>query len=310
MRIAIYSRPKAIHSIEDIEDLFSALNSYNVDAYFNSYFADYITEVTGQDIPLDHVYTTRGQLEGKIDYIFSYGGDGTFLDCVRMFYGCDTPIVGINSGRLGFLATVSKEGIGLLLENIENKRYTLEARTMLKIKGDIVDDIEYPFAFNEFTVQRESAEMVKSQVYVNGEFVATYWGDGVMLSTPSGSTAYALSVGGPIIAPQHNCFTLLPIASHNLTMRPIVLSDESEVRFEVDSRDNKLYISLDNRKFSIKKTSTFRAMKSKKSIILLKPQNISFYNTLRKKMMWGFDGREMAEEEKITAKKSKPQANK
>ncbi|MFI3266149.1 MAG: NAD(+)/NADH kinase [Rikenellaceae bacterium] len=296
MKIAIYSRAQAIHNVSDLENLFEILKKHCIKTYYNDDFAELIDKLTNVYIAPEYRYSSHEQLDNKIDIVISYGGDGTFLECVRMVYGCDTPIVGINSGRLGFLATVNKNEIETLLCDIKNKKYTLEQRTMLRIESDDIKNLEYPFAFNEFTVQREGAEMVKADVSVDGEFVATYWGDGVILSTPSGSTAYALSVGGPIIPPQNNCMALLPIASHNLTMRPIIFPDSSTVSFEVDSRDSHQYISLDNRKFNLPGKATIKVTKAKKSIFLLKPQNISFYNTLRKKMMWGFDGREVADD--------------
>ena len=170
--------------------------------------------------------------------------------------------------------------------------YTVAPRSLIHAEGEFTQQPGFPYAFNEFTIQRHGPNMISTEVYVNDEMIATYWGDGVLVSTPSGSTAYSLSVGGPVVAPDCRCFIVSPIAPHNLTMRPVVVPDTSQVTFRVHTRGEKFFVSLDNRNYLAGDGTELRVRKAEKSIFLVHLQNISFYDTLRNKMMWGIDSRE------------------
>jgi NAD+ kinase len=198
----------------------------------------------------------------------------------------------INSGRLGFLAIASQDEVEKTLDELLCGNYTTERRTLLRVEGDIEDGLSFPLAFNEFSIQRQHMGMIGIKVEIDGRNVAGYWSDGVLVATPTGSTAYSLSAGGPILAPECNCMVLTPIAPHNLTMRPVVVPDSCRIRLTIESRDPYALAAIDNENFVIKDGASFTITKAKEEVFLIKPQNISFYEALKKKMMWGFDGRE------------------
>ena len=215
-----------------------------------------------------------------------YGGDGTLLEGVHRLNGVDIPVVGINGGHLGFLALASRDEIESVFENIATNNLHLDQREMLCIEGI---SNEHFYALNEVAVQRLGASMISIDATIDGNPVATYNGDGVILSTPTGSTAYSLSAGGPILAPSCRSLLLTPLAPHNLTMRPIVMPDSSVVNLHIKSRDNEVSISVDNRTFKISNDATLTIHRAERYIRLAVPHNISFFDTLRNKMMWGVD---------------------
>lgn len=292
MEIFLFSRPQMAHTDDELHMLFGLLDKHRFDYYVNSDFAELVESRIGKSIAENHRYESLEKSCKCDSMVLCYGGDGTFLDGVRLLGGLSIPILGINSGRLGFLANVPKDSMDRAFEDIAKGAFTVEPRSMLYIDGDFPEQVEYSCAFNEFTIQRAGASMISVEAYIDNEMIATYWGDGVLLSTPTGSTAYSLSVGGPIVAPQCDCFILSPIAPHNLTMRPVVLPNTAHVTFKVNARDEQVFATIDNLNFRVSNNSTFRLSKSKKSIFLVKLQNISFYDTLRNKMMWGFDRRD------------------
>lgn len=291
MRIALYSRPRATYLAEDLILLIETLKGHAMSIQINKDFAAQITELTGIPFEPEQLYTDSSGIRSHTDVMICYGGDGTFLGGVRLLENLPIPIIGINSGRLGFLANVSKENMDAALADLSRGNYDVQERTLLYIEGDFIEQSRYPYAFNELTIQRQNANMISTEVYVNGEMIATCHGDGVLISTPAGSTAYSLSVGGPVVAPDCNCFVISPIAPHNLTMRPVVVPDTSLVTFKVATRGDDFSVSLDNRNYSAKNNASFCVSKAKKSIFLVHLQNISFYDTLRNKMMWGIDNR-------------------
>ncbi len=226
-----------------------------------------------------------------IDMMIGYGGDGTFLDTVRRLDGRPVPVLGINAGRLGFLANVSKEEIAEAVADIAAGRYGIQERMLLHAAGDFGAAVDYPYAFNEFSVQKNGVAMVSIEVFIDGEPVTAFQGDGLIVSTPTGSTAYALSVGGPILAPDCRAMILVPLASHNLTLRPLVVPAESEIRVRVASRTGDAFATLDSRDYHVRSGSVFTIKKAEKTACLVKLHTNSFYRTLRDKMMWGVDSR-------------------
>ena len=293
MKILLFSRPDNGHNAGELRRLVEALDGSGLDYAVNGEFADVIERTAGVKLAGDRRYGSpeEGFSQGA-SVAVSYGGDGTFLDCVRLLGRFSLPVLGINSGRLGFLANVPLEGMPQAFADIRDGRFTVQARTLLHAGGDFPIPPEYPYAFNEFSIQRSGTAMLSVETYVNDEMVATYWSDGVLLSTPSGSTAYALSVGGPVVAPGCECFLISPIAPHNLTMRPVVIPDDSVVTFRVRTRDGHLMAALDNISFKVNDGASFRVAKAESSVFLVKLQNISFYDTLRNKMLWGIDRRD------------------
>lgn len=231
MDIVLYSRPQSSYTAEDVAALFDALDRSGMGWRVNKDFASLAESLAGRSFAPDELYDDASQIDDRAQVMVSYGGDGTFLDCVRMLGGRPVPIIGINSGRLGFLANVSKRHLETAFRDLREGNYSVVSRTLIRAEGDFGSSPEYPFAFNELAIQRQSPNMISTTVFVNDEMIATYWGDGVLVSTPAGSTAYSLSVGGPVVAPDCRCFLISPIAPHNLTMRPssfpIRLSSES-----------------------------------------------------------------------------------
>ncbi|MBE5033351.1 NAD(+)/NADH kinase [Gallalistipes aquisgranensis] len=292
MEILLYSRPRATHDGGELGRLLEALDRHGFRVCMNRELAEATAALTGIRIPESKQYASLKEACPDARMLICYGGDGTFLDGVRMLDDRSIPVLGINSGRLGFLANVPREGIDRALEDIREGHYSIESRPLLRAEGDFPEGAAPAHAFNEFSLQRSGASMIAVEAYVNDEMVATYWGDGVLLSTPSGSTAYSLSVGGPVVAPGCDCLVLSPIAPHNLTMRPVVVPGGSLLTFRVSTREERALATLDNRNYPVRNGATFRVSKSKNSVFLVRLQNISFYDTLRNKMMWGFDRRD------------------
>ena len=290
MKIALYSRPEIIHHPEELAEFIRTLDRYHIIYSANTGFARIIAEHTAHLLPDERIYTETPP--GDTEMIISYGGDGTFLDTVRLLDTRPVPVLGINYGHLGFLANVAKGNMPDAIRDIAEGKYTTEERLLLHVEGDFEHPVDYPYAFNEFSLQKKGIAMASIEVYIDGELVTNFQGDGLILSSPTGSTAYSLSVGGPILAPNCNSFVLAPIASHNLTIRPLVVPDSSEMRFRVVSRTGDAVVTLDSRQYPVRSGSCFSVKKAKKSAFLVKLQNISFYRTLRDKMMWGLDSRE------------------
>jgi len=220
------------------------------------------------------------------------GGDGTILEGIRRLEGEPVPVIGLNTGRLGFLACAPGDRAEEVFASIRDGRIDVQERSILHIEHDANVTMQWPYAVNEFAIQRHGASMISVEAYVDRQMVATYHGDGVLLSTPTGSTAYSLSVGGPVVAPTCSCLVISPLAPHNLTMRPVVIPDSSQVSFRIKSRQPYAFVSLDNTAYRVREGSVFTVKKSATKIFLAQPQNISFYDTLREKMMWGMDGRD------------------
>lgn len=292
MQIALYSRPRPCTQPGELERLFTALDRSGLSFQVNEAFARQIEAELALHLTPAQVYLGDQDMHPDTKVLVSYGGDGTFLEAVRLLNNRCVPIIGINSGRLGFLANINRSDMSRAFEEIKNGNYTLEQRSLIYAEGDFLSPPEYPYAFNELTIQRQGASMIMTEVFVDGELIATCHGDGMLVSTPSGSTAYSLSVGGPVVSPQCNCLTISPIAPHNLTMRPVVVPDKSLITLKVHCREEGFYVSLDNQNYSALDGALFTVSKAEKAVFLVHLKNISFYETLRNKMMWGMDSRD------------------
>lgn len=221
------------------------------------------------------------------DLALSFGGDGTFLSTVRKMGESHIPILGINSGRLGFMAAVALEDIAGAMDELRDGRYTIEERTLLQVSGGVQG-----LAVNEFTIQKEGTAMISVEIGIDGEQVATYWADGVIVSTSTGSTAYSMSVGGAILAPGCRCLILSPIAPHNLNIRPLVVPDTSVVTLKVTTRSGGGAIAtIDNRERPVADGTVFELAKARHKLRVVRPAGNSFYKTLRNKLLWGVDAR-------------------
>ncbi len=289
MKIILFSRKGVALRTEDIDTIFGAIERYGFDYAINKAFAENIAEHTSRIIPTEFIYDGEVGEQPADAVMVCYGGDGTLLEGVHRLNGADIPVVGINGGHLGFLALASRDSIGDVFAEIASNNLHLEERAMLCVEGVLEGENAKYYALNEVAVQRLGAAMISIEAAIDGNTVSTYNGDGVIISTPTGSTAYSLSAGGPIVAPSCRSFLLTPLAPHNLTMRPIVMPDTSVVSLQINTRRNDASISIDNRTFKIADNSLLTIKKAKRYIRLAVPHNISFFDSLRNKMMWGVD---------------------
>jgi NAD+ kinase len=227
-----------------------------------------------------------------MDFVISVGGDGTLLDAVSLVGELEIPILGFNTGRLGFLATVSKENIAEAIQNLSNGNYQLESRSLISLHcaRRLFNGIN--FGLNEFTIhKRDTSSMITVHTYIDGKYLNSYWADGLIVSTPTGSTGYSLSCGGPLITPGAKNFVITPVSPHNLNVRPIIVSDESEISFEIEGRSDKFLISLDSRSTTISSDMKLIVKKASFSAKLVKLPHYHFFDTLRQKLNWGLDMR-------------------
>ena len=228
----------------------------------------------------------------QFDFVLSLGGDGTFLETLTLVGPTEIPILGINTGRLGFLAPISRERIKEALTKLLQGRYELDSRSLVSLEASDNPFGTEHYAINEFAmIRKDTSSMIAIKCFINDQYLATYWADGLMVSTPTGSTGYSLSCGGPIIMPHSGNFILTPVSPHNLNVRPLVLSDENEIRFEVDSRSTNFLISLDSRSVTVSDDIRLKITKAKFKAKLLSIEGVSFIETLRNKLNWGLDRR-------------------
>ncbi len=230
-------------------------------------------------------------LPKNTDFLISLGGDGTFLESVLLVTDMEVPVIGINTGRLGFLASNTLSESEKIVKALLTKNYHLEERTLLQVSGNFFPKGDTPYALNEIGIQKQNPTMISVKVNVNGEQLPDYWADGVLLSTPTGSTAYAMSVGGPLVMPGTPCFLLSPIASHNLSIRPLVMNDTSRITMQVSTRSGPAILSLDNRTYEIASGSTFSIEKAPFSVKIVRLPGNSFFSALNEKLLWGSDKR-------------------
>ncbi len=291
MRIAIYGRPFNDQGVLPyIQQVFDTLLEHKVEIYVHHQLHTYLQGNINTE-----PYKVLGQgdrIKGVIDIFFTLGGDGTLLDMVTLI--CDTgiPIIGINFGRLGFLASINKNDIQSAIHAVINREFTLDSRELIRIDSDLEIFGDDNFALNDITIhRRDDAAMITTHVFLNKEFLNSYWGDGIIISTSTGSTAYSLSCGGPIIFPESNSLVLTPVSPHNLNVRPIVLPDSCTLAFDVECRSANYLVSCDSRTAVIEKTMRFTVKKAGFKLNLIRLNNESYLSTLRNKLLWGLDVR-------------------
>ena len=233
----------------------------------------------------------EGGISG-VDLLLSIGGDGTFLNAVSYAVEKQIPMAGINCGRLGFLADISGENLEEALKQFVEGDYELENRTLLQIVEPVRLFPGFDFALNELTVHKlDNSSMIKIETFIDNEFLASYWADGLIIGTPTGSTAYSLSVGGPIVTPDLEGLIVTPIASHNLTVRPVVVPDHVEIELRIDGRGQQFMVSVDHRSVPLDFSKSLKIRKAQETFPVVKLNGLSFYTTLRNKLMWGADRR-------------------
>jgi len=237
-------------------------------------------------------FTSHRDLPFQTDFFISFGGDGTMLDAVRFVGSANIPIMGINLGRLGFLADIQFNEIEYAFKAIQQGAYSIDRRTLIHLDSNIPLFGDHPFALNEITLHRQdSSQMIKIHTYINGEFLNTYWADGLIVATPTGSTGYSLSCNGPLIFPQTSSFVITPVAPHNLNIRPLIVPDDSIITFEVEGRSTHFLCTLDSRMELITKDVSLAVRKETFTIPLVRLHDHNFMRTIREKLNWGIDNR-------------------
>lgn len=291
MQVALYSRGFITEDIANIRLLLEELERAEIEAMIYEPFF----RVLQQHVPFETtpvLFSSAEDLPGKIDFLMSLGGDGTLLDTVCYVRDTNIPVIGINFGRLGFLASIGKNEIHALVQALLNRTYVVDQRSLLHLDANIPLFGDVPYALNEFTIhKKDTSAMVKIHTYLNGEFLNTYWADGLIVSTPTGSTGYSLSCGGPIVFPDAGNFVITPVAPHNLNVRPIIVPNDNIISFEVEGRSDQFLCTLDSRMETIDSTVQLAIKKEQFKLSLLRLDDSNFLHTLRNKLLWGIDAR-------------------
>ncbi len=292
MKIAVFGKNFNPEFGKFIKEFFDKLEENHIDVIIYKPFCDFLENELDFVPKLIRHFNGVDDSPDDADFLISIGGDGTFLESLMFLKNFDIPVIGLNSGRLGFLANISKEEISPAIQAIIRGEYKLEKRSMLTLESEFQAFGEYNFALNDATIQKNDSTMISVEVHLDGEYLNTYWTDGLIVSTPTGSTAYNLSAGGPIILPGSDNFAILPIGSHNLTVRPLVVPDTKEIRLKVKSRSGNFMVTVDNRTLVMDACSNVFILR--KATYYLKMVELpfnSYYATIRNKLMWGADRR-------------------
>ena len=291
MKVAIYSRGLDFEQENPLLLLLEELTRFDTTLLIFHSLLDQFTlpqHLYEKVIP----FTSSEDLDSEIDFLISLGGDGTLLDTVTLVKDKNIPILGINFGRLGFLASISKEDLATAVDSLINHTYLIDKRSLIHLDSNESLFGESPFALNEFAIhKRDISPMVKIHTYLNGEFLNSYWADGLIVSTPTGSTGYNMSCNGPILFPESSSFVITPVAPHNLNVRSIVVPDTNVISFEVESRADQVICALDARREIVNKTIQLAVKREKFCINLIRLNENSFLSTLRSKLTWGLDKR-------------------
>jgi NAD+ kinase len=291
MKIAIYSRLLEEDKRSDVQFFFDELNRQKISA---AVFLPFYEDIKDR-INLPSGTTTfylSDDLTSEIEFVISLGGDGTLLDTVGLVRDKGIPIMGINFGRLGFLASIGREQLADAVKALKKQTYVIDKRTLIHLDASISMFGNVPFALNEFSIhKRDTAPMIKIHTYLNGEFLNTYWADGLIVATPTGSTGYSLSCNGPIVFPDSGSFLITPVAPHNLNVRPILVPDDNIISFEVESRTDQIICALDSRREIVSKNVQLAVKKETFLLNLLRLTENNFLQTLHNKLTWGLDRR-------------------
>ncbi|MBV8040401.1 NAD kinase [Bacteroides togonis] len=287
MKFAIFGNIYQAKKSSYAEQLFKLLTQHNAQICICQEFYNFLTETLHLVLPPVELFNDD---DFEADIVISLGGDGTFLKAASRVGKKNIPILGINTGRLGFLADISPEEMESTLEDIYNHHYKIEERSVLQLDCNDKSLMHCPYALNEIAVlKRDSSSMISIHTAINGAPLTTYQADGLIIATPTGSTAYSLSVGGPIIVPHSKTIAITPVAPHSLNMRPIVICDDWTITLDVESRSHNFLVAIDGRSESCKETTRLTISRADYTIKVIKRFDHIFFNTLRNKMMWGAD---------------------
>ncbi len=291
MLVALYNRTFDEQDIPVLLRILKHLEHHKLQMVFYKGFYERLQ----QYVPFTNtprLFTGKKDLPPHTDMLFSFGGDGTMLDAVCFVGNSNIPLIGVNLGRLGFLAAIPEDEVEAAILSLVRGSYSVEKRTLLHLDSSVPLFDDAPFALNEFTIQRQNtSSMIKIHTYLNGEFLNTYWADGLIVATPTGSTGYSLSCGGPVVFPQASSFVITPVAPHNLNTRPIVVPDDNVISFEIEGRSETFLCTLDARTETIKSNIQLAVKKETFHASLVRPDEHNFLKTIRQKLYWGIDRR-------------------
>jgi NAD+ kinase len=289
MKIAIYGRVFNEKYDQVVRELFATLEKKGIEIIIFEKFRKYLkgkVEISSET----KTFSSHNDINGKIDFMLSIGGDGTLLDTLTFVRDSGVPIIGVNTGRMGFLSTISVGEIDDALDALINKNFSIDKRNLLRLETENNLFGNFNFALNELTVhKKDTSSMMSIHAYLNNQYLNTYWADGLIVSTPTGSTAYSLSCGGPIIVPGSENFIITPIAPHNLNVRPIVLPSDNTITLKLEGRSKNFLVALDSRTETIDASIELTIKKESFKINLIRLNHHNFLSTLRNKLMWGLD---------------------
>lgn len=291
MKIAIYGRDFNDSVLPFVQEVFDALAENNISILIYQRYHNFIKNKIKLPAIVD-VFTNHQELIDQAHVLLSLGGDGTLLDTLSLIRNSQIPVIGINFGRLGFLASINKNEIKKAIEALVKGEYSLDKRIILNLESQNSLFGEENFALNDITIhRRDNSAMMIIHAYMNGEFINSYWADGLIIATPTGSTAYSLSCGGPIILPNAQNFVITPIAPHNLNVRPVIVPDNVVLTFEIEARSTKFLVSCDSRTETVDRSVKITVSKANFNVNLIRLNNESYLTTLRNKLLWGIDTR-------------------
>lgn len=290
MRIGIFGRSLSDSSYPYLKELINTLKEMEIDAFYFKTFAEEICAKI--NLSGCSTFNELADLPEKLDFIISLGGDGNMLHAVTIVQDSGIPILGINMGRLGFLSSVNREKINEAITSLKKGDFKIDSRSLIKLSSHASLFQNKNFALNEISVYKQQPNsMISIHVYIDDDYLNSYWADGLLIATPTGSTAYSLSTGGPIISPDAKNFIITPIAPHNLSVRPLVIPDDKKIRLKVDCRDDSYFVSLDSRTQSFQTDEDLIIEKENFETKLIRLPNESFFSTIRAKLLWGIDKR-------------------
>ena len=291
MIVALYARPVKDNVPDYVKTLSTRLNKEGVQLIVHQGYFLHLKKEFGFNLDISTFSSHEELKKLNPDYLISLGGDGTMLETLEYIRDTGIPVLGVNTGRLGFLASVYKEDYTTAIDKLIQKKYTIDARALLELKRPN-NLFEMNVALNECTlVKKDSSSMLSIEVHIDGVFLNSYWADGLIIATPTGSTAYSLSCGGPLLEPSSESIILTPIAPHNLNVRPIVINDKAEISLKITGRDKQNLLSLDSKQATIQIDEEVILKKANYHFNLINLSGQSFYSTLRNKLMWGLDKR-------------------
>jgi NAD+ kinase len=291
MKVAIYSRIPENEQQTEVQFLIEELRKQQIESVIYHSFFEKVRERF--QFPIQTATFSQSEdLDSSIDFLISLGGDGTLLDTVSLVRDKNIPILGINFGRLGFLASIGREELTTVVNSLMNRTFVIDKRSLIHLDANKPLFGKVPYGLNEFAIHKtDTSPMIKIHTYLNGEFLNTYWADGLIVSTPTGSTGYSLSCGGPVVFPDSASFVINPVAPHNLNVRPIVVPDDNIISFEVEGRSDHFICALDSRKELVDKQVQLAVRREKFTLGLVRLNENNFLQTLREKLSWGLDTR-------------------